>query len=224
MAWYDDIRNFTDLVNPLADNLYKIVLSLEALNPRLEQYAIRKTETIASMRLSARKGLVILRGVYVPAAGRKIKNLYDEIGFNLMLEVQGVSGNEVLFKVKRTGLHNPRARRFDPVRWAGAVLPGVRKQIIGALCRNLPHILRTNEEFNEIWFNTGYYLAKVPAYMNSLGDIRIVNVRAQENRILFYVNTNLIMVNLVDQFGPEYLSLEEIKADKESMQMLWDEA
>jgi hypothetical protein len=68
------------------------------------------------------------------------------------------------------------------------------------------------------------YLEKVPDYMNSLGDIRIVNVRAQENRILFYVNTNLIMVNLVDTFGPEYLSLEEIKYDKESMQMLWGES
>ncbi len=220
MSWYDDIRSFTDLVNPLAENLYKIVLSLEALNPVLEKFVQSRAAYISSMRLSARKGRVILRGVYVPQE-KKLRSLYDHIGFNLILEIESVNGNEVLLKVARTGLHNPGARLFDPLRWA-AVLPPVRRSLATALVRAMPSILRTNEEANRLWFNTGYYLAKVPAYMNSLGDIRIVSVRARENRVLFYVNTNVIMVNFVDQFGPQYLSLEEIKYDQESIQMLWE--
>lgn len=223
MSLYDDIRFFTDMVNPLADNLYKIALGLEALTPRVEAYARSKSPTLISIRLSARKGRVIVRGVFQPPEG-SMGSLYKELGFHLILEIKGISNNEVLLEVARTGLYKPGAGRFDLVRWAGAVLPGVRASIVSALVKGMPRSLRTNDERTRMWFNCKVYLEKVPDYMNSLGDIRIVNVRAQENRILFYVNTNLIMVNLVDTFGPEYLSLEEIKYDKESMQMLWGES
>jgi len=218
----DLFQRLIDLSTPWSSNLYKIVLRLESLNPVVQKYVVARSETLESLFISSITGYILLEGDYLPpkdALSYKIG--YRKVHFRIRMKIKKIIKGRVLLHVTRVDLASKRF--FDLLKLANFFLSGVRKAIIQGLVKARPDIFSFHGK-TELLFHTDYFLAKVPSFVEYMGDIKIVNVRAvRSNQVHFYVESTILVVGLVDTFGPEYLSLSEIKKDRESLELLWEE-
>ena len=219
MQWLSDLNEFA---NPLSTRMYKVVLSLDALGPALDRYVARRSELLHTLAISSDEGTAHFNGIYLPRPADRLFALgYQRVEFRSDFTVSGTIRNLVRLHARRFRLYDPDAT-VDLMRIASKLIPGIQRRFVRALCTSTPHIFQTAEIADEVLLNIEYFLEKVPAFMNAFGEISLARVRVIENnRVAFYVQTNLFLVRMVDFFGPEYLSLEEIQ-DRDTMEMLWE--
>ncbi len=210
--------------NPFEDNLYKVVLSLEALKPKLKEHVITPARDLLHLEFHSDNEKIYISGGFLTREDDTLKSLgYDSINFLAEGLVQEVRGNDVVLNVEKLRLMNPSGTRLDLLRLASKMFPTIQRRIIQTITGRIPHILNYEEDYTRVIFHAEYFLAKVPAFTRRLGDIKMLRVKpAEHDRVVFYVHSNLIMMNLVQYFGPEYLSLEEIHVDTESQEVLFE--
>ena len=220
MLWFNKP---SELAGPFDQNLFKVVLLLDALNPALERHVVARAEYLEELRLSSSEGNLLIQGTYIlDGEGPASKLGYTKVHFKIELEVRECKNNDVILEVTNLRLRDPEQRKMDVLRLASKLVPQLRRSIIKSFTEYIPKILTPAENYSQIYFHTNYFLSEVPSFVGSLGEIKILNaVLTRGNRVNFYVHSNLILINLVNTFGPEFLALEEVRADKESQAMLW---
>ncbi|MCR9142203.1 MAG: hypothetical protein NXI24_08120 [bacterium] len=206
--------------------MYKLILRLDALNPVLQRYVVEPYPRLESLHITSVEGLVRFEGIYLPPTDHRLSTLgYPRVWIEAEFAVRETHGSLVYLGVQRFRLREPNRSRMDLMRLASAVLPGVQDRFLKALATTLPRlfILPEGREIPCIAMNLDYFLSKVPAYVSSLGEVRISEISIRnENRVHFFLQTTAILKNLVDFFGPEYLHLEELEAHRDPMELLWD--
>lgn len=223
MQWLTDISEFA---NPLHGRMYKLVLLLDALNPVLDQYVVARYRHLESLRVTSTEGLVRFEGIYLPPTDHRLSTLgYPRVWIEAEFAVRENHRSLVYLGVQHFRLREPGRGRMDLMRLASRFLPGIQARFLKALATTLPKIFSLPEgrEVPCIAMNLDYFLTKVPAYVSTLGEVRLsqISIRNQ-NRVHFFLQTTAILKNLVDFFGPEYLQLEELEAHRDPMELLWD--
>ncbi|MEQ9364477.1 MAG: hypothetical protein RIF32_09550 [Leptospirales bacterium] len=223
MQWLSEISDFA---NPLSGRMYKLILLLDALNPVLQKFVVEPYRHLESLRITSVEGLVRFEGIYLPPTDHRLSTLgYPRVWIEAEFAVRETHRSLVYLGVHRFRLREPNKSRMDLMRLASAVLPGVQDRFLKALATTLPKIfsLPVGREVPCIAMNLDYFLTRVPAYVSSLGELRVSEISIRnENRVHFFLQTTAILKNLVDFFGPEYLQLEELEAHRDPMELLWD--
>jgi len=219
MSWYHDFKSFAEALNPLSDDLYKIILSLDALQGILDEYLAGRVDYLSTIRITTANHRLLLTGEYILTSGI-LRG--QRVRFQGNFQIADAQDNRVILKIRSVKL----ARSGPGIDWIGMfsfALPGLRRLLVDALTHAQPDIF-THRGFREVLFHTPYFLKQVPALLGSLGEIRIVFVRAaSNNQVHFYVQSNQIIRSLVEYFGPQFLTVETIHFDRESLAMLWEE-
>lgn len=223
MLWF---RRLAKITTPFAENLYRVVLLLDSLNPALETHVVRPATNLKRLRLSSIDDRIIMEGDYLLREDSFARSFgYDEVTFRVELAVAGTEGNHVILRVMKLRVQDSIGGRLDMLRLVSKLVGRARREIIRTFAERIPHIVTPRRDYSEILFHTDYFLAKVPSFAGSLGEVRILTVRpANDNHVHFFVHSNLILMNLVQTFGPEYLRLEEVhmEQEQESQAFLWD--
>lgn len=223
MLWF---RRLAKITTPFAENLYRVVLLLDSLNPALETHVVRPASNLKRLRISSIAERILMEGDYRLREDSVARSFgYDEVTFRVELAVTGTEGNNVVLRVVKLRVHDSAGGGLDMLRLVSKFVRRARREIIRTFAERIPHIVTPRRDFSELLFHADYFLAKVPSFSGSLGEVRILTVRpADDNRVHFFVHSNLILMNLVQTFGPEYLQLEEVhlEQEQESQAFLWD--
>lgn len=223
MLWF---QRLAKIATPFAENLYRVVLMLDSLNPALEEYVVRQSANLKRLHISSIADRVRMEGDYRLKEDSLVKSLgYDEVKFQVEFIIAGTEGNNVILKLTKLRLRDPFAGRIDLLRLVSKFVGRVQREIIRTMAERIGHILSPRRDYSEVLFHTDYFLAKVPSFSGSLGEVRVLTVRPVDaNRVHFFVHSNLILMNLVQTFGPQYLQLEEVhfEQEQESQAFLWD--
>ncbi|MBE7437647.1 MAG: hypothetical protein HS115_04260 [Spirochaetales bacterium] len=219
MSWYQDFKSFAEALNPLSDDLYKIILSLDALQDILDTYVTARIDYLSSIRITTANHRLVLSGEYILTSGMLSG---QRVRFQGNFQIADAQDNKVILKIRSVKLARS-GPGFDWIGMLGFALPGLRRLLVDALTQAQPEIF-THRRFQEVFFHTPYFLNQVPGLTGALGQIRIVFVRAaSKNQVHFYVQSNQIVRSLVEYFGPQFLTVETIHFDRESLAMLWEE-
>lgn len=221
MKWLNELNEFA---NPLSSKMYKVVLLLEALNPVLHSLVVQKSEILESLEVSSDTGFVLFKGVVNNQPEDTLANLgYPQVAFEAKFSVKRGSKNLIDLTMHKFRLSNPDSGRVDLMRLASRFIPGIKSRFLRELSDSRPELFSLPAVSDVIVMDISYFLTLVPALMStSLGEIGLVRVQAsQQNRVNFYVQTNMLLVRMVDFFGPEYLTMEEIE-HKDAVEMLWE--
>ncbi len=223
MQWLNDINEFA---NPLYGRMFKVVLSLEALKPVLQKYVVERRRNLESLTVTSVQGLVMFQGIYLPDTDHRLSTMgYRRVGIEAQFRVRDTRRSQVFLDLHRFRMRDPSSSTVDLMNLASRFLPRVQRQFLRALATTQPKVFQLPEgnETGGILMDLDYFLQKVPGYVQNFGEIRLVRVSVKDDdRVHFFVQTNMIMMRLVEFFGPEYLSLEEIH-DGDSIQLLWEQ-
>ncbi len=223
MLWF---QRLAKIATPFAENLYRVVLLLDSLNPALETHVVRPATYLKRLRVSSIDDRILLEGDYRLREDSMARSFgYDMVTFRVELIVTGTEGNNVILRVVKLRVQDLGSGPFDMLRLVSKFVKRAQREIIRTFAERIPHIVSPRRDFSEILFHTDYFLAKVPSFSGSLGEVRVLTVRpVAGNRVHFFVHSNLILMNLVQTFGPEYLQLEEVhpEQEQESQAFLWD--
>ena len=220
------VERYIRVRQSLGGRMYKLVLRLDALNPVLEKYVVQPYRHLEALQVTSVEGLVRFEGIYLPPTDHRLATLgYPRVGIEAEFAVRENERSLVYLGVHRFRLREPGRGRVDPIRLASRFLPGMQTRFLKALAKTLPSIfsLPVGREVPCIAMNLDYFLSKVPAYVSSLGEVRLDRISIRnDNRVHFFLQTNTILKNLVDFFGPEYLQLEELEDHRDFLELLWD--
>lgn len=221
MQWLSDL---TDFANPLAGRIYKLILNLESLNPALQKYVAEPSRLLERLSVSSETGAVLMHGIYLPQPEDTLTSLgYKRVG--LLAEATPVKneGSLVILAVRKFRLLDPDGGALDLMRLASKFLPSIQKRFLRGMCNARPQLFSLPDDTGEsIAMNLDYFLRMAPAYTSMLGELRLLRVSVREgNRILFYIQTNVILKQLAEFFGPQYITLEQVD-DRDSMGLLWE--
>lgn len=222
MQWLNDINEFA---NPLYGRMFKVVLSLEALQPVLQKYVVDRYRKLESLSAASVSGLVMFKGIYLPDTDHRLSTMgYRRVGIEAQFRVRETRRSQVYLDLHHFRMRDPSSSTVDLMNLASRFLPGVQRQFLRALATTQPKVFQLPEdnESGGILMDLDYFLQKVPGYVQNFGEIRLVRVVVKDGRVHFFVQTNMIMMRLVEFFGPEYLSLEEIQ-DGDSIELLWEQ-
>ena len=221
MLWFNKPA---DITAPFNEDLYKVSLLLDSLNPLLRTHVVDRSKYLEHLHIGSEYGKIHLQGKFIINESSLLKFLgYESILFLAEFIVKGCEGNDVVMKVIKLRLYNPSGSKLDLLRFISKLFSRLRKRIIRTIAESIPRILSARNNFSEVVFRSDYFLADLPSLGGSLGDIKILSVRPQkDNQVHFYVHSNLILINLVHAFGPECLRMQELHLDQESQELLWD--
>lgn len=217
MQWLTDL---TDFANPLASRVYKIILSLKALNPVLQKHVAEPSKLLESLSVSAADGHVVFRGVYLPRAENALAALgYKRVG--LLAEATPVSneGSLVKIAIRKFRLLDPGEATVDLMRLASKFVPAIQRRFLQSLARTVPKVFSTPGD-DSIAMNLDYFLSRA-GYNSMLGELRLVRVMVRDDdHVIFFVQTTMILRQLAEFFGPQFIALEEFE-DRDGLQLLW---
>lgn len=86
------------------------------------------------------------------------------------------------------------------------------------IVEEVPEILSLTEVGNEVRIDLNYFLAEIPEVA---GKVSIQKVIPEKGNVFLFVRSNTILKPLLDFFGPDYLRIEPISENEDSLLMLW---
>ena len=221
MQWLSEMG---DYVSPLSNKMYKVVVLLDHLAPVLEKYVVEPSKSIEALEIRSEPGTVLFTGTVKNQPEDRLHSFgYPRISFLSEFSIE--KGNEHLIDltVKKFRLIDPEEPSVDMVRLASKFLPGIKKYFLRELAKARPELFSMPDLSDVVVMDISYFLNHVPSLMTSpLSEARIIRVSASQNQINFYVETSLLLVKLVDYFGPRYIELQEIQ-DRDALELLWQD-
>ncbi|EPG73435.1 hypothetical protein LEP1GSC058_3062 [Leptospira fainei serovar Hurstbridge str. BUT 6] len=198
---------------------YRIAILLHSLNKVLRKKVVEGTEDLESLVLDAGSGILLLSGHYCIKGltwSRLLRT--DYVKFKLSLRPVRVEGNRVIFRIESFRLYDHNPRSFDPIRFFSKVFKFHRRLILEQIVEEVPEILSLTEIGNEVRIDLNYFLAEIPEVA---GKVSIQKVIPEKGNVFLFVRSNTILKPLLDFFGPDYLRIEPISENEDSLLMLW---
>lgn len=90
--------------------------------------------------------------------------------------------------------------------------------ILETIVEEIPEILRLTGIRNVITVNIDYFLSEIP---DLAGKITIQKVIPEKGNVFLFVRSGTILKPLLDFFGPEYIRIEPISENQDSLLLLW---
>ncbi|PJZ68350.1 hypothetical protein CH373_17475 [Leptospira perolatii] len=204
-----------------AKSNYRITILLFSLNKVLKKKVVEATDDLESLEIDSGNGVLYLSGFYNITGLTWSKLLRtDFIDFRLSLRPVKVDGNKVRFRIESFRLYDHSPRTIDPIRLFSKVFRFHRRLILEAIVEEIPEILSLTPVGHDVIFDLNYFLAEIPEVA---GKVSVQKVIPEKGNVFVFVRSNTILKPLLDFFGPDFVRIEPISENEDSLLMLWRE-
>ncbi|GEM_PF-2108325 len=208
-----------EILNPLGSESYKVITHQKSLNSVLEKRILPYTEDLREIKVVPMEGTVQLRGVIKePDALKKFKA--GDIYFILTLSKEEITGDEVFLTIRQLKVFNPK-KKLDIVKIINSYSNVIQKKILDGLTGGKSPFAMV-EPYHSIKFNLNYILEQIPTEVSLLGKVKILNLAFESNRIIWYIHSSLMIKNVINYFGPDYIEFEKVDLNLDALKLLTD--
>ncbi|AAN51138.1 hypothetical protein RBB68_15820 [Leptospira interrogans] len=198
---------------------YKITVKLHSLNKILKKKISESDDPLESLEFDSENGVLILTGHF------SIQGLFwsrflktEFVDYNVRLIPVKVIQNQVRFQIHSFRLFSHTPIKLDPIRIFSKIFQFHRRLILETIVEEIPEILRLTGIRNVITVNIDYFLSEIP---DLAGKITIQKVIPEKGNVFLFVRSGTILKPLLDFFGPEYIRIEPISENQDSLLLLW---
>lgn len=209
----------SELLNPLGSESYKLITHQKRLNSMLEKRILPYSEDLLEIKIIPMVGTIQFRGIIrEPDVLKKVKA--GDIYFNLSLVKDEINEKEVFLSIKQFKVFNPK-KKLDIVKIINKYSNIIQKKILeGFTGPKSP--LEVVDPFRVIKFDLEYILEQIPTEVNLLGKVKILNLTFEANRIIWYIHSGLMIKNIINYFGPDYIEFEKVDVNLDAIKLLTD--
>ncbi|EMI62681.1 hypothetical protein MAL08_01690 [Leptospira noguchii] len=198
---------------------YKITVKLHSLNKILKKKISESDDPLESLEFDSENGILILTGHFSIQGlfwSRLLKTEF--VDYNVRLIPVKVIQNQVRFQIHSFRLFSHTPKKLDPIRIFSKIFQFHRRFILETIVEEIPEILRLTGIRNVITVNMDFFLSEIP---DLAGKITIQKVIPEKGNVFLFVKSGTILKPLLDFFGPEYIRIEPISENEDSLLLLW---
>lgn len=200
--------------------MYKAVTRQVSLNKLLDQFVVQKYDRLKSLRFLCAHRALHLRGI-IREGDEKILGLRTgDIYFDFHLTKEEVTAHTVKMHLTKARFFS--ARKPDIIKFTSTVSSKLQDRILYHMTRGDSPFFMVNRRKRFIGFDLNFILMQIPPELDVLGKIRIVNVAFEKRRLVWYIDSNLVLQSLVQIFKPDYIELEQIEMESDAQKLLTD--
>lgn len=209
----------SEILNPLGSENYKLITHQKRLNSMLEKRILPYSEDLLEVKIIPMEGVVQFRGlIKEPDVLRKVKA--GDIYFTISLVKDEITEQEIYLNIKQFKVFNPK-KKVDILKIINKYSRIIQKRILdGFTGPKSPFDLV--DPYKQIKFNLNYILEQIPTEVNLLGRVKILNISFESNKIIWYINSGLMIKNVINYFGPNYIEFEKVDTNIDAIKLLTD--
>lgn len=201
--------------------MYKAVTRQVTLNKLLDEHVVSRFERLKSIRFLCVKRALHLRGV-IREGDEKILGVMKtgEIYFDFQLLKEEVTAHTVKMRMAKARFFS--TGKPDMIKLSSRFSHKLQNIILYHLTRGDSPFFMVNRKKRFVGFDLNFILMQIPPELDALGKIKIVNVAFEPRRIVWYLDSNLVLQSLVQIFKPDYIEIEQIEMESDAQKLLTD--
>ena len=200
--------------------MYKAVTRQRVLNQLLQEFVVNRYDRLKSLRFLCASRSIHLRGI-IHEGDEKILGLRTgDIYFDFHLLKEEVTTHTVKMRLHQSRFFS--ARRPDIIKLSSRFSSKLQDTILYHLTRGDSPFFMVNRRKRFIGFDLNFILMQIPPELDVLGKVRITNVAFEPRRIVWYIDSNLVLKSLVQIFKPDYIDIEQIEMETDAQKLLTD--
>jgi len=200
--------------------MYKAVTRQQSLNNLLSEHVVPHFDRLKSLRFLCAKRIIHLRGVITEGPEKILGLPTGEIYFDFQLKKEEVTAHTV--KMRMTKARFFSNRKPDMIKLSSRVSPKLQDTILYHLTRGDSPFFMVNKKKRFVGFDLNFILMQIPPELDMLGKIKIVNVAFEQKRIVWYLDSNVVLQSLVQVFKPDFVEIEAIEMESDAQKLLTD--
>lgn len=209
-----------NLFNPLGNEKYKAIVHQPDLNQILIDKVLPLKPRLREINIEVQNGELVLFGIAEPLPLNYEWLSPKSVFFRVRLQKQETLPDCVLFSIKEMKVSAPQIR-FDYVRIYNFFSKKLKVLLMHEFCKpgspfDMPVHLK------QLRFNFEFIRKRIPENVRQLGHITVLNVSIESGRIVWFVESNLILKSLIDTWGPKYIKLEQFDPGQDTLRLLTD--
>lgn len=200
--------------------MYKAVTRQVSLNKLLDEHVVSRFERLKSIRFLCVKKAIHLRGVIREGKEKVLGLKTGEIYFDFQLLKEEVTAHTVKMRLTKAKFFS--SGKPDMIKLSTRFSHKLQNIILYNLTRGDSPFFMVNRKKRFVGFDLNFILMQIPPELDALGKIKIVNVAFEPRRIVWYLDSNLVLQSLVQIFKPEFIEIEQIEMESDAQKLLTD--
>jgi hypothetical protein len=200
--------------------MYKAVTRQVVLNDLLRDHVVVHYDRLISLRLLCANRSLHLRGVIREGHERVMGLKTGQIYFDFQLKKEEVTAHTVKMRLTKSRFFS--SRKPDMIRLSTRFSSKLEDIILYHLTRGDSPFFMVNKKKRFFGFDLNFILMQIPPEVDILGKIKIVNVAFEPRRIVWYIDSNLVLQSLVHIFKPDYIEIEQLDLGADEQKLLTD--
>ncbi|MBV6492264.1 MAG: hypothetical protein LDLANPLL_00257 [Turneriella sp.] len=200
--------------------MYKAVTRQAALNKLLKEHVVPRFERVKRIRFLFANRVIHLRGVIREGEERVFGFKTGDIYFDFRMIKEEVNAQTVKMRLSRSRFFS--SSRIDLIKLSSRISSKLEDILLYHLTRGDSPFFMVNRKKRFIGFDLNFILMQIPPGLDVLGKINIVNVSFEPRRIVWFLNSNLLLQSIVQIFKPDYVEIEKIEIESDAQKLLTD--
>ncbi|GAB4439947.1 MAG: hypothetical protein OHK0011_22470 [Turneriella sp.] len=200
--------------------MYKAVTRQTVLNDLLRDHVVVHYDRLISLRLLCAHRSLHLRGIIREGHERVIGLKTGQIYFDFQLKKEEVTAHTVKMRLTKARFFS--SRKPDMIRLSTRFSSKLEDIILYHLTRGDSPFFMVNKKKRFFGFDLNFILMQIPPEVDILGKIKIHNVAFEPRRIVWYLDSNLVLQSLVHIFKPDYIEIEQLELGADEQRLLTD--
>jgi hypothetical protein len=200
--------------------MYKAVTRQVVLNELLRDHVVRHYERLISLRLLCAHRALHLRGIIREGHERVFGFKTGKIYFDFQLKKEEVTAHTVKMCLTKSRFFS--SRKPDMIRLSTRFSSKLEDIILYHLTRGDSPFFMVNKKKRFFGFDLNFILMQIPPEVDILGKIRILNVAFEPRRVVWYLDSNVVLQSLVQIFKPHYIEIEQLELGADEQRLLTD--
>lgn len=209
-----------DFFHPLGNEKYKAILSQTELNQILIDKVIPLKPRLKTINVAVNNQELLLSGVANPIFKEGAYFRPDNVHFEVVLHKHETFKDSVLFDIKKIRVFSPSST-VDYVRFFNFLSSKLKKLLMAEFCKPGSPFEMTIP-LKQIRFHFDFIMRRIPENVQHLGHINILNVSVEPEKIIWFLESNLLLRSILDTLGPKFIHLEKFDPDRDTLRLLTD--
>jgi hypothetical protein len=212
------LRKGRDLYN----HRYKILLHEKALNKLLHGEITEASPEIDEFRItfydkfSKIQGRIQIGKEY----SKKLLGL-KTLGFRIILVVDKIDNNTIIFNIKKFSIFIPGRKRLDILYLFSKLSNRIQRKFVEIFSElETPFVFSANLETLEMDMN--YFVTSLDSLSGFLGRVRLDFCLFSKGDFVLFAYSNVILKSLIKIFGPDFISVERLDYEMDVYKLLWE--
>jgi hypothetical protein len=206
----------------LFEKRFKVIVHEQALNRAFQRKIVDRSEDLEYFRVSFHPRFAQIQGMVRvrPEWNRKWIRL-TRLGFRILLFSDDIRDNVAGFHIRKFSLFNPNQTKVDFIKFYGKLSNRIQERLISIFGKlKTPITFQTSLRSMTVDMNT--FAQSFDTLAPFIGQVELDYCYFQSGNMVFFARSNVILRSLIEMFGPQYLTVEELDPGTDIYQALWN--